>query len=184
MTSHTQNQWQPGLLAHLCVTQPQWVNSLRPSDACMHHRTRPSLVKIMAHHLIGAKPLSVPMMVYCHRQMDPWEHISVEFESKYNNFHWIKLVWKCCLQSNVYFALGSMCWVVPGIHSGVYEHWHRYGVASRKGVELRGGIPIACETHSLPHSLTWPEFWGISPCLAVASSLPKSCLTQIGTEVA
>ena len=35
------------LLMHICVTRPQWVNSLRPSDANMRHQPMPSLVQIM-----------------------------------------------------------------------------------------------------------------------------------------
>ena len=40
-------------------------NSLRPSDAYMHHKPRPSLVQIMACRLDGAKPSSKPMLEYC-----------------------------------------------------------------------------------------------------------------------
>ena len=44
-----------------------WVafNSLRPSDAYMRQSTMPSLVQIMACRLVGAKPLSEPMLEYC-----------------------------------------------------------------------------------------------------------------------
>ena len=41
------------------------VNSLRSSDAYMRQWNRPSLVQIMACCLLGAKPLSEPMLVYC-----------------------------------------------------------------------------------------------------------------------
>ena len=40
-------------------------NSLRPSDAYMHHKPRPSLVQIMACRLAGAKPSSKPTLEYC-----------------------------------------------------------------------------------------------------------------------
>ena len=43
---------------HICVTRPQWVNLLRPSDAYMCRQLRTSLVQIMACHLFGTKPLS------------------------------------------------------------------------------------------------------------------------------
>ena len=43
----------------------QCINSLRPSDAYMHQQIRPSLVEIMACRLVGAKPLSEPMLEYC-----------------------------------------------------------------------------------------------------------------------
>ena len=42
-----------------------FINSWRPSDAYMCHQTRPSLVQIMACCLVGAKPLSEPMLGYC-----------------------------------------------------------------------------------------------------------------------
>ena len=32
-------QWWPSLFMHMCVTQPQWVNSLRLSDPYMHQWT-------------------------------------------------------------------------------------------------------------------------------------------------
>ena len=40
----------------------------------------PTLLQIMACRLFGAKPLSKPMLPYC--QLDPTEHISMEFYSK------------------------------------------------------------------------------------------------------
>ena len=42
----------------------QYFNSLRPSDAYMRQKTRPSLVQIMACRLFGAKPLSEPTLEY------------------------------------------------------------------------------------------------------------------------
>ena len=62
-----------------------------PSDTV----TGPALVQIMTCRLLGAKPLSKPMLVYC--QLDHWGHISVKFESKYHNIHWRKFL-RCCLQ--------------------------------------------------------------------------------------
>ena len=53
-----------------------YVNSLRPSDEYMSVNLS-SLVQIMVCRLIGAKPLSEPMLDYC--QLDPCEHISVKF---------------------------------------------------------------------------------------------------------
>ena len=52
-------------------------NSLRPRDAYMRHQACPSLVQIMACRLVGAKPLSEPMLPYC--QLDHKEHNSVKF---------------------------------------------------------------------------------------------------------
>ena len=56
------------------------INSLRSSDACM----RRSLVQIMACHLVGAKPLSEPMLGYY--QLDPKEQTSVKSQSKFKHF--------------------------------------------------------------------------------------------------
>ena len=57
--------------------------------------TRPSLVQIMACHLIGAKP-------YC--SSDHCEHTSVKSKSKYNNFYTRKCIWKCSLQNGSHFV--------------------------------------------------------------------------------
>ena len=61
----------------------------------------------MACRLIGAKPLSEPMLDYC--QLDPHEHISVKIWSKYNNFHWPKCTWNCRLRNGVHLVSASMC---------------------------------------------------------------------------
>ena len=45
------------------------------------HRYVRELGQVMACRLHGAKPLSKPMLTYC--QLDPLEHISVKFESKF-----------------------------------------------------------------------------------------------------
>ena len=46
------------LLTHICITRPQWVNTLRLSKAYMGQNTRPSLVQMMVCLLFGTKPLS------------------------------------------------------------------------------------------------------------------------------
>ena len=51
-----------------------------------------SLIQIMACDLFGAKLSFEPMLVYC--ELDPWEEISVKFESKCNNFYTCKWIWK------------------------------------------------------------------------------------------
>ena len=63
----------------------QWVNSSPPSAAYMRQWTESSLVRVMACHLFGAKPLPEPMLVYC--QLDYWEQVSVKFESEFHHFH-------------------------------------------------------------------------------------------------
>ena len=57
-----------------------FLNSSRSSDAYIHLSTRTSLVHIMACRLIGAKPLSGPMLDYC--RLDPKKHISMKFYLK------------------------------------------------------------------------------------------------------
>ena len=45
------------------------INSSPPSDVCMRQWIGAALVKIMASHIFGAKPLSESMLGYC--QLDP-----------------------------------------------------------------------------------------------------------------
>ena len=85
------------------------LNSLRPSDAYMHHQLRPSLAQIMACCLLAAKPLSEPMMNYC--QLAPKEQTSVKFHLKFKLFHSKKRIWKCCLKNVSHFVLASICWI-------------------------------------------------------------------------
>ena len=57
-------------------------NSLGPSDAYTSANW-PALVRIMACRLVGAMPLSEPMLEYCY-----WlKQISMKFESKFIHFH-------------------------------------------------------------------------------------------------
>ena len=56
------------------------VDSSKPSDANIRQKTTSPFVQIMACCLFGDKPLSEEMMDY--HQLDPWEQISVKFESK------------------------------------------------------------------------------------------------------
>ena len=61
----------------------------------------------MAWRLLGAKPLSEPMLPYC--ELDLKEHISVKFDLKFKNFHSQKNTWKCRLQNGSHFVSASMC---------------------------------------------------------------------------
>ena len=47
----------------------------------------------MACRLVGAKPLSQPMLEYC--QLDPWEQTSMKFQSQFIHFYSRKCIWKC-----------------------------------------------------------------------------------------
>ena len=78
------------------------INSLRPSGAFMRQQIMPSLGQIMACRLIGAKPLSEPMLSYC--QLGFKEYISVTFYLKFKSFH----SWKCTGICH-HFVSTSMC---------------------------------------------------------------------------
>ena len=77
----------------------------------------------MAFCLFGTKPLSKPMLKYC--QLDPWEHISVKFWSKYNNFRWRKCIWKRCLKYGSHFVSAPMLLMVwyPSARSHYLRQW-------------------------------------------------------------
>ena len=60
------------------------INTYPPSAAYMRQWIGSALVQRMACRLFGAEPLSKPMLGYC--QLNPQEHISVKFQSKYNFF--------------------------------------------------------------------------------------------------
>ena len=66
----------------------------------------PSLVQIMACHLVDAKPLSEPMLASW--QLELWEQISVKFELKYINFHSRRCVRKCRPGNGGHFVLASI----------------------------------------------------------------------------
>ena len=53
------------LIIIIIIILCQSFNSLRPSDGYMRQYTILSLVQIMACRLVGAKPLSEPMLEYC-----------------------------------------------------------------------------------------------------------------------
>ena len=57
--------------------------------------------------LLGAKPLSEPMLAHCH--LDHWEQILLKLESKYNSFQSRKWIFKCHLQNGDHFVSTSMC---------------------------------------------------------------------------
>ena len=58
-----------------------------------------SWVQVIACRMFGAKPLSEPAVAYCPFGLS--KYISMKLKSKYNNIHWIRLIWKCCLQTTV-----------------------------------------------------------------------------------
>ena len=61
----------------------------------MRRWTGSALVQIMACRLVGAKPLSEPLLE--NFQLDSWDPISTEFESEFYHFHSRKCIWNCRL---------------------------------------------------------------------------------------
>ena len=51
------------LLIHICITQPQWVNSLCPSDATWENETWSALVKLMTYCLTALSPLNQCLLI-------------------------------------------------------------------------------------------------------------------------
>ena len=96
------------LMIWITAHKPQWslINSSPPSAAFMHQWSGLALVQVMACRLIGAKPLSEPMLTYY--QWDPWEQASVKFESKYKILHLRKYTWKCRLRNGGQIVHGSI----------------------------------------------------------------------------
>ena len=66
------------------------------------------IVSIMACRLVGAKPLSEPMLAY--HWFEHEEQTSVKSSAKITLFYWRKYVSKCCLRNVVHFFSASMCW--------------------------------------------------------------------------
>ena len=64
-----------------------------------------SLVQIMACRLVGAKPLSEPILEYC--WLDPLEQNSVKSRSQFKRFDSRKRVWKC-LEDDDHIVSASM----------------------------------------------------------------------------
>ena len=84
----------------------QLLNSSSPSAAYMCQWTGPTLVQVMACHLIGAKTLPEPMLVYC--QLDSWD----EFQWKFNQ-NFIIFIQQIAIENVVWwngghFAQGEM----------------------------------------------------------------------------
>ena len=88
-------------------SEPLWKMYLHGNKHFLNLNLNLNLNLIMACHLLDAEPLSETMLA-CSR-LDPWELISVDFESQCNNFHSIKWMWKCCLKKGSHSVLASMC---------------------------------------------------------------------------
>ena len=57
--------WMDSKTIYIYYIKHIMVNSLRPSDAYMASVKLPPLIQIMACRLVGAKPLSEPVLEYC-----------------------------------------------------------------------------------------------------------------------
>ena len=94
-----------------------YFNSSPPNAAYGHQWIGSALVQIMACRLLGAKPLSQPMLGYC--QLDPYEQIAMKFQSKYKTFHSRKCIWKYRLRNGGHFVQAinlvpiSMVYIIP-----------------------------------------------------------------------
>ena len=83
-----------------------FINSSPARAAYMCQWTESALLQIMACRLFRTRPLSEPMLVYCH--LDPNEQTSMKFESKYKTFHSWKCFWKCCLLNGNHLVQGKL----------------------------------------------------------------------------
>ena len=94
---------------YLTIHKMQFINTFTHRSRVTHlcRWTMPSLFQIMTWPLFGVKQLSKPMLVYC--QLDPWEQISVKFQSQSTHFHWRKCIWKCRLGNGGHFVSALMC---------------------------------------------------------------------------
>ena len=81
----------------------------------------PTLLRIMACRLVGAKPLSEPMLSYC--QSDHKEHISMTFSLKFESFLSRKCAWICRLWTGSDFVSTPMCWLIPISKICIWRHW-------------------------------------------------------------
>ena len=98
---------------NLCV---QWtLNSLRPSDAYMRQYNIPTLLQIMACRLSGTKPLSEPVLPYCHltlRNIFQWNLFKIRrFSFKEMHLKMLSAKWRpFCLGLNVLHVWMELFW--------------------------------------------------------------------------
>ena len=69
----------------MCCQDDGFLNSLRWGDAYMCYRTGSALVQVFAYHLVSTKPLPEPELTHC--ELNPEEHTSMKFYSKFKSFH-------------------------------------------------------------------------------------------------
>ena len=146
---------------HLTISSARWqlfcpdlsvINSSPPSATYMRQWTGSALVQIMACCLIGAKPLSKPMLGYC--QLDPYEQTSVKsnqntklfiHENAFENIvcrmttilsrgdelmtQWV--VWWACLKYCLSYISKERCFSIRSFEKRKYfTHTHTYSRTS------------------------------------------------------
>ena len=80
---------------------------------------QPSLVQMMACRLVGAKPLSEPMLKNC--QLDPKEQNSVKIQSKFIHFHSRKCIWICRLENGSHFVSAANYFYSTGTRTIIWS---------------------------------------------------------------
>ena len=76
------------------------------ATTCIHQSTGSSMVQEMAWHLLGTKPLPIPMLTSRPFKLNSFIN---KFTSTLHNFLTGKCIWKCCLQNVIHFVPASMC---------------------------------------------------------------------------
>ena len=131
----------------------------------------PTLLQIMACRLIGAEPLSEPMLPFC--QFDYSEQTSVQYQSKFIYFHSRKCNWKCRLENGSHFVSGSVCWTIvriwglTGLCMSQYRnkyHGHILVIISHSTYGMWLHVPAldTCFWHTRPHMWSNWRLYAIS----------------------
>ena len=88
--------WWYDVYSHVSINVYMYVwEGLTLSVSCIHQQIKHSLVQKMTFSLLGAKPLSPPILIYF--ILDYWEEIC-QLWSKIQQFHIRKWIWKRHLQ--------------------------------------------------------------------------------------
>ena len=91
---------------HSIIMRMSSVSSSPPWAAYMRQWIELALVQIMACRLFSTEPLSKLMRGYS--QLDPYEHTSMNYQSKFKTFYSRKCTWKYCLRNgNTFFQEGD-----------------------------------------------------------------------------
>ena len=114
--------------------RPQCVNSSPPSAAYMRQWIRTALVQIMACRLFGAKPLSKPMLVYCHVNWMLRNKCQWNFLIQIQKFSFIKMHLKVSSAKWWPFCSGLsvLIWLVVNVKqdlsqvAAIWSPWRRW----------------------------------------------------------